>query len=31
VKDRVGKTNENEQIKYEALKIKLEALEKIKG
>lgn len=30
MRDRVGKTDENEKSKYEALKLKLEALEKIK-
>jgi hypothetical protein len=31
MKDRLKKTDENEKIKYEALKVKFEALEKIKG
>jgi hypothetical protein len=31
IKDRVEKTGENEKMKYEALKLKFEALEKIKG
>jgi hypothetical protein len=31
MRDRVGKTDENEKSKYEALKLKLQALEKIKG